>query len=201
MRDIVVIGYQPEFSGELSIFLVGRKLIHRPPSCQLRRFSCFFKDCCTFVPSEFSVPRIIVFATFDSTIPFIFILFVINFGFTQSFYLLSYRNPSLDAFDPYNSFLFTFIYMTGQANWQDIIHTSSPELAKALLSLFMVLNTILKLLRECKREQCKLTIEHSIYVGFHYTNHELIALIRRNELERMDEEKCQRVRMVEEAVC
>lgn len=163
MRGIVVIGYQPEFSGELSIFLVDRKLIHRPPSCQLRRFSCFFKDYCTFVPSEFSVPCI-VFATFDCTIPLIFILFVINFGFTQSFYLLSYRNPSLDAFDPYNSFLFTFIYMTGQANWQDIIHTSSPELAKALLSLFVVLNAILKLLRECKREQYMQTYHRAFHL-------------------------------------
>ena len=154
-----------------------------------------------------------VFAIFDSTIPLIFILFVINFGFTQSFYLLSYQNPSLDAFDPYNSFLFTFIYMTGQANWQDMFHTSSPELAKALLSLFVVLTTILtlnliiakmnfvygqvndNLIGEWKREQCKLIIKHSIYGISYNTNQELIALIRRNDLERMDEEKRRRVRM------
>ena len=106
---------------------------------------------------------------------------VINIGFSQAFYLLSYTNPDLDSHGAGLSILFTYVYMTGQANWADMFHTTTPTLALILMCVFIGLTTILILnliiatmnnvystvlsdsRGEWKREQCKLVIEYSIF--------------------------------------
>ena len=125
-----------------------------------------------------------MFAIFESILPLIGILVVVNFGFAQSFYLLSYQNSAILLSDPYKSGLSTFIFMTGQADWGEMYETSSPALALFLMCLFITLTTILILnlviakmnyvysmvddnrIGEWKREQCKLVLEHSL-LGFH----------------------------------
>ena len=125
-----------------------------------------------------------VFAIFETILPLIGILGVVNFGFAQSFYLLSYQNPAILLSDPYSSGLSTFIFMTGQADWSEMYETSSPALALFLMCLFIALTTILILnlviakmnyvysmvddnrIGEWKREQCKLVLEHAL-LGFH----------------------------------
>ena len=148
-----------------------------------------------------------VFAILGQTLPLLAILLLINIGFSQSFYLLSQNNPSLDSYTPQHSMLFTYIYMTGQANWSDMFHTSSPGLALFLMGLFIALTTILVLnlliakmnnvygevecntIGEWKREQCKLIIEYSLICNFEeiFPDDYMYALMRKEYAEHREE--------------
>ena len=121
---------------------------------------------------------IIVYAIIWKVLPLLLILVVVNLGFSQAFYLVSYNDRSLDSHDAGVSILFTFVYFTGQANWNDMFNTNTPALALILMVLFISLTTILLLnliialmnnvystVQEnaegvWKREQCKLVIKY-----------------------------------------
>ena len=156
-----------------------------------------------------------VFAIFEIILPLIGILAVVNFGFAQSFYLLSYQNPEIELSDPYSSGLSTFIFMTGQADWNEMQETSTPALALFLMCLFITLSTILILnlviakmnyvysmvednrIGEWKREQCKLVLEHTM-LGFQdYFSEQkkcLCVLMRKEDLDARNAELRERSR-------
>lgn len=142
----------------------------------------FLKGLDLLRPFESTGPTIrIVYAILFQIIPLLFILLVIDVGFSQAFYLLSYKNPSLDSHGAGLSILFTYIYMMGPANWSEMFNTTTPALAIILLCIYIALTSILILsliiakmnniysmvlgnaMGEWKREQCKLIIEYSIF--------------------------------------
>ena len=118
------------------------------------------------------------FIIFQSTFPIVVLLFVINVGFSQSFFILSFKNTALDSHYEGSSLLHTFIYMMGQANWENMSNTSTPWLSEILMIFFLLLTSILtinliiakmnfvygqvtdNIRGEWKRQQCELVLEY-----------------------------------------
>ena len=143
-----------------------------------------------------------VYAILFQILPLLAVLAVINIGFSQAFYLLSYTNPDLDSHGAGLSILFTYVYMTGQANWPDMFHTTTPSLALILMCVFIGLTTILIInliiakmnnvystvasnaMGEWKREQCKLIIKYSLFLNSFGTpdnNKRYLTILMREE--------------------
>jgi hypothetical protein len=82
----------------------------------------------------------------------IFILCIVIFGFSQAFYLLSFdvlpdamNNSSNDFDNPAKSVLFSFAYMMGNANFNNMGNTINYDLGQFLLAVFITMTTIILL--------------------------------------------------------
>ena len=170
----------------------------------------FLKGLDLLRPFEMTGPTIrTVYAILYQILPLIGILLVINIGFSQAFYLVSYLSPHLDSHGAGASILFTYVYMTGQPNWSDMFLTTTPTLALIFMCVFIGLTTILIINLiiakmnnvystilsdaegEWKREQCKLIIGYSFFRKYFHRREEgehLTILMREEyEAERKEE--------------
>lgn len=87
-----------------------------------------------------------VFFIFNEILPLLSILIAVIFGFSQSFYLLSYSNEEMDFADPMLAIFNAFLYMLGSIDNKMMTQSpNNPELAQLLLCVFIFISSILLL--------------------------------------------------------
>jgi hypothetical protein len=75
----------------------------------------------------------------------VLIMIVFIFAFSQSLYLLSYSDSTLDFSGRSGSIMHSFLFMMGQIDISQMTSSSNPDLAQLLLCLFIFANTIILL--------------------------------------------------------
>ena len=78
-------------------------------------------------------------------IPFLFLLILVLFGFSQTFYILSFREPTMLNFSAQSAFVNAFASMTGIMDFNVANDTIAPNLATFIFVLFVAVTSILLL--------------------------------------------------------
>lgn len=86
-----------------------------------------------------------IFFIFYSVKELMGILVLVLFSFSQSLYLLSYHDDTLDFSDPMGSIIHSFLYMMGGSQLGQMTQSSNPDLAQFLLCILIFLTSILLL--------------------------------------------------------